>query len=219
MSTITVMRRRLARETLMKGWPLSTGHPSRIVRSGSLLIGSLTPAALLAHSTDAPLAGFASGALHPWAGPDHLMAMVLIGLWATQAGRSARWALPLLFVAVMTAGSTLAWLGLALAAVDQLTTLSVLAFGALVALQARLRPWITGALIAAAALVHGLAHGLEIPSHVAPLAFTAGLAVSTLTLHLGGVLIASALLKRDGVALLRASGATAAVAGAVMLAI
>jgi urease accessory protein len=125
--------------------------------------------------------------------------------------------LPLLFVAAMTTGSVVAWLGLAPAAVDQLTALSVLAFGTLVAMQARLRAW-TASILIAFAFVHGAAHGVEMPVAAPPLAFTAGFAASTLTLHLVGVLIAFAMLKRDRATLLRAAGASATVAGAVLLA-
>jgi urease accessory protein len=202
----------------MKEWSLPACHRSRIARSGWLLVGTFAPSALLAHSADAPLAGFAAGVFHPWTGLDHLIAMLLVGLWAVQRGGQARWALPVFFVAVMTAGSTAAWLGPAPATADQLTALSVLVFGALVAVQARLRTCATGMLIAAFAFVHGTAHGLEMPASVAPVAFTAGFAASTLTLHLVGVLIASAMLKLDGATLLRAAGASAAVAGAVLLA-
>jgi urease accessory protein len=181
------------------------------------VIGALAPSVLLAHPVDGSLAGLATGALHPWAGPDHLLAMVLVGLWAVECGRRARWALPLLFVAVMTAGSTVAWLVPTPAAVDQLTALSVLALGALVAMRARLPIGAAGLLIAAFAFVHGAAHGLNMPASAARLPFTAGFATSTLTLHLAGVLIASALLKHDR-PLLCVAGASAAVAGAFMLA-
>lgn len=194
-----------------------TSPIDRIKRSAGLLLGVFAPTALFAHTSDAPLAGFAAGAMHPWAGADHLIAMLLVGVWAAQHGGNARWASPLLFVGAMTAGSTLARLDPAFGAIDQLVVLSVIALGALIALKARLAPWMIGTIIGACALVHGYAHGLEIPAQAAPLAVTAGFAASTLTLHLGGLLIASVLTKHGRTALVRVAGASAAVAGLVLM--
>lgn len=182
-----------------------------------LALGLLAPATLLAHPADAPLAGFVDGVWHPWGGLDHLLAMMLVGLWAAQRGGQARWTTPLLFVTVMTTGSVLAPFGPALATIDQLTSLTVVTLGALVALSARPGPMLAGVLIGSFALVHGCAHGLEIPAQASRLAFTAGFAISTLFLHLAGMLMASALLKHRQDPVLRAAGASAAIAGLALI--
>lgn len=46
-----------------------------------------------AHPGHGP-AGFVTGFIHPLTGWDHLMAMLAVGLWASQLGGRARWALP-----------------------------------------------------------------------------------------------------------------------------
>ena len=39
--------------------------------------------------------GFANGLAHPFYGLDHVLAMVAVGLWASQLGRPGPWLLPL----------------------------------------------------------------------------------------------------------------------------
>jgi urease accessory protein len=50
---------------------------------------------------------FAEGLAHPFSGLDHILAMVAVGLWASQIGGRALWLLPLTFPAVMAAGAAL----------------------------------------------------------------------------------------------------------------
>ena len=40
---------------------------------------------------------FAEGLTHPFTGLDHMLAMVAVGLWASQIGGRALWLLPLTF--------------------------------------------------------------------------------------------------------------------------
>ena len=100
--------------------------------------------ALLRHASSAPAAfahpgdhshiGFAAGFAHPFTGLDHLLAMVAVGLWASQLGGRALWLLPLTFPAVMAAGAALGFSGVALPWVEIGITASVLVLGAAVAL-------------------------------------------------------------------------------------
>src|SRR5205814_4926936 len=41
--------------------------------------------------------GFTNGLAHPFYGLDHVLAMIAVGLWASQLGRPALWLLPLTF--------------------------------------------------------------------------------------------------------------------------
>src|SRR6185436_11785377 len=54
------------------------------------------------------------GLRHPFSGLDHLLAMVAVGLWASQLGRPALWLLPVTFPVVMAAGFALGAAGVAL---------------------------------------------------------------------------------------------------------
>ena len=42
---------------------------------------------------------------------DPILAMVAVGIWASQIGRPAWWVLPLIFLAAMIGGGVLGWLG------------------------------------------------------------------------------------------------------------
>src|SRR4051794_41762703 len=55
--------------------------------------------AALAHVGDHSHMSFAEGLLHPFSGLDHVLAMVAVGLWASQLGGGALWLLPLAFSA------------------------------------------------------------------------------------------------------------------------
>mgnify|MGYP000058827318 CR=1 FL=1 len=65
----------------------------------------LLPAAAMAHpGTGAHGAPFLSGLAHPVLGPDHLLTMIAVGLFAAMAGGRAVWACPVTFLAAMIAG-------------------------------------------------------------------------------------------------------------------
>ncbi len=161
-----------------------------------------------AHTGSQALAGFTSGLTHPLLGPDHLLAMIAVGLWAVQQGGRARWAVPAAFVAAMGLGGALAWMGGELPQVETAIALSVLALGLLIATR---RQWAVPAGMAAAAifaLFHGYAHGLEMPQAAAPALYALGFVLATIFLH--GVGIAGSLAGRRAV---RVAGAGIATAG------
>lgn len=144
-----------------------------------------------AHPLDAAGAGFAHGFAHPLGGLDHALAMVAVGLWAARLGRPAVWLLPPTFAAVMLLGAVLGRVGVAVPWVEAGIAASVLALGALLALDVRPRAAPHVALGAAAvglfALLHGHAHGTELPQAAAPAAYMAGFVLATLALHGAGI--------------------------------
>ena len=93
--------------------------------------------AALAHVGDHLHMDFTEGLLHPFSGLDHTLAMVAVGLWASQLGGRALWLLPLTFPVVMAAGAALGFDGVALPWVEIGIAASVLVLGAAVALTLR----------------------------------------------------------------------------------
>src|SRR4029078_9204380 len=93
--------------------------------------------AALAHVGDHSQMGFTEGLLHPFSGLDHVLAMVAVGLWASQLGGRALWLLPLTFPVVMAMGAALGFGGVALAWVEVGIAASVLVLGGAVALTLR----------------------------------------------------------------------------------
>jgi urease beta subunit len=92
------------------------------------------PALALAHvgADGAAHHGFVAGFTHPFTGIDHLLAMLLIGLWSASLTRRW-WVAPLAFVSMLLVGALLASAGLALPAVEPVIALSLVLLGALLA--------------------------------------------------------------------------------------
>lgn len=172
---------------------------------------SLIAGPALAHPFHGSGSGYVAGLFHPFAGLDHLLAMIAVGLWAAQfKGRLAAW-LPLTFVIVMLAGAAAGVSGYWTPSVEPLIAASVLALGLMVTMRVRLH--VAGlALTAAFAACHGIAHGLEMPAAELAMSFAAGFASATVLLHLIGFVAGRSL----GLAA-RWSGMPVAIAGGWLL--
>jgi urease accessory protein len=173
--------------------------------------------AALAHVGDHSHMSFTEGLLHPFSGVDHVLAMVAVGLWASQLGGRALWLLPLTFPALMAVGAALGMSGVALPWVEIGIAGSVMVLGALVALALRPSLAISVPLIGAFALLHGYSHGVELPAGISALSYGAGFIAATLVLHAVGIatgLIAGRLPVRFAA---RTAGGAIAVLGVVLL--
>src|SRR3954464_11322999 len=76
--------------------------------------------------------GFLAGLAHPVFGPDHLVAMVAVGLWGAFLRSPAIWLLPVVFPLVMALGGVLGILGVPLPAVETGIASSAIVLGAMV---------------------------------------------------------------------------------------
>ena len=182
----------------------------------SLALCLAAPAAF-AHPGHAT-AGFFAGLLHPLLGIDHLLALVGAGLWAAQRGGRARIGVASGFVAALALGFALALGGFAVPGVEPGIAASVLVFGLLLAGGTAL-PVLPGVALASAfALLHGYAHGAELPVGGQTVAYAAGL-LGTSAVTMGFAMTLGVWLNRAGsLAGLRTLGAGIAAAGVVLLA-
>lgn len=172
----------------------------------------------LAHTGHDGASGLAAGFAHPFSGLDHLLAMAAVGLWALQQGsRRALLLLPAAFVLPMALGFGLAFAGLALPVVETGIALSVLILGLLVAFAAKPPLAVAAALTAVFALLHGHAHGSELPQADMAASYAAGMVGATALLHGLGLLGARLAEQLALPALTRAAGAAAALTGLVIL--
>ncbi len=170
---------------------------------------ALLPSAALAHSGHAETSGLISGLLHPLTGTDHLLAMVAVGIIAALSGARMAWALPAGFLAALIAGAGFGFVGVELPAIEALILGSVIAFGLVVLLPARL---LSHRLILAVTAIfgaaHGFAHGIEAPASGSIGAYGAGFVIMTAMLlatgsYLGRKLPTTAI-RSGGVAILLA---------------
>jgi urease accessory protein len=186
--------------------------PKRFLTTFFLLAASGTAFAHPGHD----VSGLAAGLMHPFTGLDHLLAMVAVGLWAAQSGGRKIWLLPAAFMTMLVAGAGLAMLWQALPLVEAGIATSVLALGLIVALSAQLPVTLSIAITALFGLLHGYAHGLELPESAGPGTFALGFLIATATLHLSGIAIGIAA-NRYHAQLSRLLGGTIALAGAYLL--
>ena len=172
--------------------------------------------ALLLHDVHGA-GGFGSGLLHPLTGPDHLVAMVAVGLWGAQLGKRAAVLLPVAFPLVMALGALLGMSGVALPGVEVGIAASALLLGLAVLAEWRAPLPLAVALVAAFAVLHGHAHGTELPAGEDGLRYSAGFVLSTGLLHAAGIAIGLLSATPRGRLLVRALGAAVAAVGAVYL--
>ncbi|HEY0634345.1 MAG TPA: HupE/UreJ family protein [Gammaproteobacteria bacterium] len=162
------------------------------------------------------IAGFTAGALHPFNGFDHLLAMLTVGLWAATLGGSAMWKVPVAFVSMLAIGAVLAMSGIQMPLVEPLIALSVLLLGVVVALALRVSAIAGIAMAGLFALFHGHAHGSELPVTASSYVYLFGMTLASSALHLSGFAIGRALMHYTW--LLRSSGAAIAITGMWLIA-
>ncbi len=184
----------------------------------SLIILTASPA--FAHTGATEVSGFVAGFSHPIGGLDHLLAMVAVGILATQMGGKSLWMLPLSFVATMLIGGIIAMSGLDLPLVETGIVGSVIIFGGVIALGRSLPVPAACALTGLLALFHGHAHGSEMPLNAGAAEYALGFIVATSLLHAIGIGASIATVKtiNEFAPLgLRLSGGAIAVAGLLLI--
>jgi urease accessory protein len=187
-----------------------------ISRRATLLGAALLPVMAQAHTGHDHGYAFESGLLHPLGGLDHLLAMLMVGLWASRASGWQTLMLPLVFLASLVAGASLASPAWPVAAVEAGIAASVVLLGLVMAFALRLPPLIAAVLTAGFALCHGLAHGLEAPAPGVPMAYIAGFALSSTLLLTVGVALGRLLATPRTQPLLRFAGAGVAACGVLL---
>ncbi|MBP1853334.1 HupE/UreJ family protein [Rhizobium halophytocola] len=185
----------------------------RLSITATIFAAAAAPA--LAHLNPAEHGSFLAGISHPLTGPDHILVMVAVGLWASQIGGRALLAVPAAFIGAMAIGFGLALAGVSLPFVEPAILASVVGLGLLVATALRVNVVAASALVGVFALFHGHAHGSELGTAGA-WQFGAGFLAATALLHLAG--IATGLgLNRLGPKVTRALGLLTAAGGAALM--
>lgn len=161
--------------------------------------------------------GFGAGLAHPMLGADHLLALLATGIWVVQQQGRMRFMLPAFFILAIGAGTIAGQSGLALPALEMGLAMSVTITGLLSVFLLRLPLLPAGLLLSLSGLLHGFAHGLEMPAAAQFPSFAAGLVLSSACLLVLGVLLGSRIQQLVGHNGLRTAGASVAVFGAGLL--
>lgn len=170
-----------------------------------------------AHTGEGAVGGFISGLMHPIVGPDHVIAMVAVGLWGAFLGVPAIWLLPVVFPLVMAFGGIMGILGIPVPAVEIGIAVSAIALGALIAFAARPPIWIAAIIVGMFAIFHGHAHGTELPEAANPLAYSIGFVLATGILHASGIAFGLLTKWPAGRVAVRSGGVIISILGCVFL--
>jgi urease accessory protein len=181
------------------------------------LLAALWAQTAPAHVLKGEAYGFLTGFLHPISGPDHVLAMVAVGLWGAQLGAPAIWMLPVAFPLVMAMGGMLGFLGVPIPGVEYGIAASAIMLGAAVAFEVRPPIVVAGLLVGFFAIFHGHAHGTELPPGQSALLYSMGFVIATGCLHALGIGIGTVHRWTWGQKLLRASGTMVAAGGVFFL--
>ena len=176
---------------------------------------AIFPTAAFAHP-GGHAGGFANGFVHPLSGLDHVLAMIMVGIFAYQLGGRALWLVPAAFIAAMSLGGVFGLTGIGVPSVEIGIALSVIILGALVAANVRAPAIAAVAIVGFFAVFHGYAHGAEMPENASTLAYAAAFLIATAMLHLMGVALSFGIDKvgqRYGSMLMRTAGAIGLIAG------
>jgi urease accessory protein len=188
---------------------------TRLHKTAALLGTLLLSGSAMAHPGHGGDLGLVAGLLHPLTGLDHLLVMLGVGLWAaSRSTGKAVLGLPAVFLAAMAAGMGLGMTGIGVPGLEAGIAASVLVMGVLIAARLQLNMPAAVAIVATAALLHGSAHGLEMPA-TGQWAFMAGVLLASLGLHLSGVAAGRVLSRRPW--LLRGLGLVTSVIGGGLL--
>ncbi|HEY5778752.1 MAG TPA: HupE/UreJ family protein [Terrimicrobiaceae bacterium] len=177
----------------------------------------LLPSLAHAHVGVGETGGFLHGMGHPLSGLDHICAMVAVGLWASQMGGRAIWAVPLTFVGVMALAGALGMFGFHVPFVETGIVVSVLTLGVLIAAAVRLPLSSSMIIVGLFAIFHGYAHGAEMPETASGLAYAAGFVAATAFLHACGIGLGIAIQKLASPAVVRFAGIAIVFCGGYLL--
>jgi len=188
---------------------------------GIAAILALTAGPALAHTGAGPVSGLAAGFAHPLGGPDHVLAMVAVGILAARQGGRSLWLVPAAFLTMMAAGGILGAAGVAVPLVETGIAASVIVLGAAIATGVRMPGAVAMGLAGLFAVFHGHAHGMEMPATAGGLEYGIGFVAATALLHAAGLGLGLGAGKAGGAlapCAVRSCGAAIAVAGVALVA-
>ena len=193
---------------------------SALSRIGITAALTMVPALASAHTGVGSTLGFAHGFGHPIGGIDHILAMVAVGIFAANLGGRALWAVPLTFMALMAVGGALGIAGMPLPFVEVGIALSIVVLGLVVAVRYEWPVAAAMTLVGLFAIVHGHAHGTEMPVDASGAAYALGFVLATGLLHIVGVAIGVGIRgagERYSYRIAQAGGVAVAFAGVLVL--
>ena len=145
------------------------------------------PPTVFNHTRGGGAIGLTSGLRRPFSRWDYIFGTVAAGIWGGQLGVPAIWLLPVICVITMLFGGMLGFVGVRLPRVQPGIALSVIVFAVAILSEAEPELWIAAAIVGLFAILHGYAHGTELPPGGDGLFFSLGFAITAAALLAIGV--------------------------------
>jgi len=185
-------------------------HRSHLA-AAALLVSPLVAFAHTGHGDHT----FNDGFTHPFLGVDHLLAMLVVGVWSVLNARSNKvWLAPATFVSLLAVGAFLGQQGLIVPQLEPLVAASVLVLGVMLTLPFSLGLSAALTVIGGFALFHGMAHGGELEHGSA---IMSGIVLGSAVLHACGMGFAHRVLKSRPQLALRLGQLVALIGGGLVL--
>ena len=160
---------------------------------------SLLALPAMAHPGHGEAVGFLAGLAHPFTGLDHLLAMLGVGIWGGQQRRGL--AQPAIFLGMMLLGALAGMAGIGIHGLEMGIAATVALTGMAIALALSLPNWLGMSLVGIFAVVHGNAHGHELPAASAAFGFMLASAILLMTGRLIGQVMAERVVRVAGAAM------------------
>lgn len=152
-----------------------------------LVIIAFFPQFVFAHSTGDHASGLVSGLLHPFAGIDHLIAMLGIGIWAGQLKGKSIWVLPLAFTFTLVLGGFFGVMGSNIPITETMILISLIFIGLMIALKVKVSLGLGVVVAMMFAFFHGHAHGTEMLTVFSSVPYLAGMVTTSIILQVLGL--------------------------------
>jgi urease accessory protein len=148
-----------------------------------IIFALLFTEAAYAHPDPGHALGLLHGFAHPLAGLDHIVAMVAVGVFAAAVGGRALWLVPLSFVGTMVVGFLLGLGGVTLPFEGLVVAASGVIIGGAAVWGRTISLPFAMMLVGLFAVVHGTAHGTEMPNGSDAILYAVGFIAATVVLH------------------------------------
>lgn len=146
----------------------------------------LFPVIAWSHQVSNNTLGFQHGFFHPFSGLDHILAILSVGLLASQQVKPKKWLFPLCFLLGMLVGAILGFQSISIPFVQLVLLISVFLLALIISFPTILPSFAMIVSICLFALYHGHAHVEHLTANTFPMLYCTGFLTATILLQLGG---------------------------------
>ena len=126
--------------------------------------------------------GFIGGLIHPLISVEHVLTMLVVGLWIARGKKKAVYFMPVIFATLMLTGGSLALISVEIPHSELVMSLSVLILGVILAAGIKASSAVAVVAVVNVAVLYGYTHAYDMLLDVDAIAYTFGFALATVAL-------------------------------------